>query len=178
MEQQAYNNKRPKQYSSKQKKVQKPLVDFWAIARYFALWIVLALVAYGIKFVVMMAFEASPTKQVGNGILTLYEVHNTGAAFNLFSNQSEMIITASFFAIAILTFIVFVASNKLTQTAISAMAALSAGITMNMLERINYGYVIDYIHCDFMPDFPVFNVPDIMIVVGAFGLMLAILTKK
>ena len=49
---------------------------------------------------------------------------------------------------------------------------------MNMIERINQGYVIDYIHCDFLQDFPVFNVPDIMIVVGAIGLMLSLLTKR
>lgn len=161
-----------------QRNNQKPLFDMFTIVKYFALWILFALVAYGVKVVVMTALDASPTKQVGNGMLSLYEVHNTGAAFNLFSNQPEMIITASFFAVAVITFIVLIASGKLTQSSISAMAFLSAGITMNMMERINQGYVIDYIHCDFLSNFPVFNVPDIMIVVGALGLILSVLTRK
>lgn len=163
---------------SRQQKNRQPVIDIFTIVKYFALWILFSLIAYGVKVVVMSALQASPTKQVGNGMLTLYEVHNTGAAFNLFSNQPEMIVTASFLAVAVITFIVLMASGKLTQTAISAMAFLSAGITMNMLERINQGYVIDYIHCDFLQNFPVFNVPDIMIVAGAFGLILSVLTKR
>ena len=108
---------------SRQQKTKEPLIDIFTIVKYFILWILFALVAYGVKVVVMMALSASPTKQVGNGILTLYEVYNTGAAFNLFSNQPEMIITASFVAVALITFIVLVASGKITQTAVSAMAA-------------------------------------------------------
>ncbi len=162
----------------KQRKKQQPIIDIYSIVKYFALWILFALVAFGVKTIVLSAVSISPTKQVGNGILTLYEVHNTGAAFNLFSSQPEMIITASFFAVAILTFVILMFSSKVTQTAISAMAFLSAGITMNMIERINLGYVIDYIHCDFLQNFPVFNVPDIMIVVGALGLILSVLTKR
>ena len=58
------------------------------------------------------------------------------------------------------------------------MSALCAGITMNMIERINLGYVIDYIYCEFAPSIPMFNVPDIYIVVGAIGLILSVLTRK
>ena len=71
---------------SRQQRTKEPLIDIFTIVKYFILWILFAIVAYGVKTVVMMALAASPTKQVGNGVLTLYEVHNTGAAFNLFSN--------------------------------------------------------------------------------------------
>ncbi len=154
------------------------IFNLGSIIKYFILWIVFALISFGMKTIVIGAVNMSPTKQCGNGMLTLYEVHNTGAAFNLFSGQPEMIIMASFIAVAALTFIVLLASAKLSHAAISAMALLSSGITMNMIERINYGYVIDYIHCDFLSNFPVFNVPDIMIVLGAIGLILSILFKK
>lgn len=162
----------------KQRRKSQPIIDISTIVKYFVLWILFALIAFGMKTIVLGAISISPTKQVGNGILTLYEVHNTGAAFNLFSSQPEMIITASFLAVAVLTFVILMFSTKVTQTAVSAMAFLSAGITMNMIERINLGYVIDYIHCEFLQNFPVFNVPDIMIVVGALGLILSILTKR
>ncbi len=163
---------------ARQQNNNQPLFDLFTIIKYFALWILFSVVAFGIKVIVLNAIKISPTRQVGNGMLTLYEVHNTGAAFNLFSNQPEMIITASFLAVAIITFIVLIASGRLTQTAVSAMAFLSAGITLNMIERINQGYVIDYINCNFMPELPVFNVPDIMIVVGALGLILSVLTRR
>lgn len=155
-----------------------PLFDIGVIIRYFVLFIVFALVVLGINKVVLTAIAMSPTHKVGNGILTLYEVHNTGAAFNLFAAHSDMIIAASFIAVALMAFIVLVFSAKMTQTAISAMALLSAGILMNMIERIQLGYVIDYISCNFMPEFPVFNTADIMIVFGALGLVFALFSRN
>ena len=156
----------------------RPLVDFGVIIKYIALYIVFALVVFGVDSVVLNAINMSPTQQVGNGHLTLFEVHNTGAAFNLFAGQPETIIVASFLAVAALVFCVLVFSSKLTQTAISAMALLSAGITMNMVARINDGYVIDYISINSMPNFPVFNTADIMIVFGAIGLIMALFSKN
>lgn len=154
------------------------IIDLFSIVKYFCLWILFALISFGVKTVVLGAINLSPTKQCGNGVITLLEVHNTGAAFNLFSSHPEMIITSSFLAVAALTFIVLIASARLSQATISAMSFLSAGITMNMLERINQGYVIDYIQCNPLTNFPVFNVPDIMIVVGAVGLIFSILFKR
>ncbi len=169
---------KPVRRQQQRKKNDNGMFDMLSIIKYFALWILFAIISFGIKTVVLSAVNMSPTKQCGNGMLTLYEVHNTGAAFNLFSNQPEMIIVASGITVLVLTFIVLFASAKLSHASISAMAFLSAGITMNMLERISLGYVIDYINCDFLNNFPVFNVPDIMIVVGAIGLILSILFKK
>lgn len=155
----------------------RPIVDMFTIMKYCALFVVFALVIFGVNKIVLTAIGMSPTQQVGNGMLTLYEVHNTGAAFNLFAGHSEMIITASFLAVAAMAFIIIMFSSRITHTAVSAMALLSAGITMNMIDRINHGYVIDYIHCNFMPSFPVFNTADIMIVFGALGLILALFSR-
>ena len=49
---------------------------------------------------------------------------------------------------------------------------------MNMVARINDGYVIDYISINSMPNFPVFNTADIMIVFGAIGLIMALFSKN
>lgn len=148
------------------------------IIRYLVLSILFSIVVYGMKLIVMAATDASATGSVGNGILTLYEVHNTGAAFSLFQNQPELLIMASFLTVAAIAFSVIMMSAKLTQSAISAMSLLTAGIIMNLAERVTQGYVIDYIHCDFMPNFPVFNTADILIVCGAIGLIIAILARK
>ena len=177
--QREYRNRKPRNIQSKRQREEKaPLFDIYSVFKFIVIWLVLSFAAFGVKKIVMMALSASPTGKVGNGVLTLYEVHNTGAAFNLFAGQQEMIITASFFAVAIISFILIVTSSKQSGSAISAMSALCAGITMNMIERINLGYVIDYIYCEFAPNIPMFNVPDIYIVVGAIGLILSVLTRK
>ena len=176
--QKQYRSRRPQREFSRQQNEKESMIDMYNIFKYAVIWIILSLVAFGVKRLVMMGISMSPTGEVGNGILTLREVHNTGAAFNLFAGQPEMIITASFFAVAIISFLLIVTSGKQSSTAVSAMAALSAGITMNMLERIELRYVVDYIHCDFAPNIPVFNVPDIFIVVGSVCLILSVLSKR
>ena len=154
------------------------LVDFGTIAHYIVLSVIFSIVVYAVNNIVLMAIDSSPTKQVGNGILSLYEVHNTGAAFNLFAGQTELIISASILAIIVIALSVFLMSAKLNQTAVSAMSSLTAGIAMNLYDRITYGYVIDYINCEFLKNFPVFNTADILIVVGAIGLIFSLIVKK
>lgn len=151
---------------------------FPSVTKYLALCILFCAIIYGVNSVVMGAIKASPTASVGNGILSLYEVHNLGAAFNLFQGQSEMLIMGAFIAVAVMAFVVLIRSAYLSHNAISSMALLSSGILMNMFERITRGYVIDYIHCDFMPNFPMFNTSDILIVCGALGIILAVLSYR
>lgn len=162
----------------RQKNERRPLFDIGTIIQYVVLSAVFALVVFGVNSVVLSAINMSPTKQVGNGVLTLYEVHNTGAAFNLFAGQTDAIIGASFMAIAVIAAIIIFYSARLNQTAISAMSFLTAGISMNMLDRLQHGYVVDYISCNFLPNFPVFNTADMMIVVGAIGLIFSLLTRN
>ena len=162
----------------RQRNERRQLFDVGTIVQYAALSIIFALVVFGVNSVVLSAIDISPTKQVGNGMLTLYEVHNTGVAFNLFAGQTELIISASFMAIILIAAAIIFYSARLNQTAISAMSFLTAGISMNMIDRIQHGYVIDYINCNFLPNFPVFNTADMMIVVGAIGLVFSLLTKN
>lgn len=152
--------------------------DGGTVARYFTLTAIFSAIIWGMREIIMYATSISPTGQVGNGMLTLYGIKNQGAAFNLLHGQPEMIIVASFLAVTAIAFAAITMSAKLTQSALSAMALLSAGIIMNLSERLTMGYVIDYIHCDFMPNIPVFNTADIMIVCGALGLILAVLTRR
>ncbi len=166
------------QGKERRSKRREELFDIFAVIRYVALTILFSVIIYGMKLIVLTATNASPSGQVGNGMLTLYEVHNTGAAFSLFQNQPEMIIIASFLTVAVLAFIVIIMSVRLTQSAISSISLLSAGIIMNMSERLSQGYVIDYVHCNFLNNFPVFNTADIMIVCGALGLILTVIARK
>ncbi len=154
------------------------LIDPGTIVKYVILTIVFSLVIFGINHLVLRALAISPTGQVGNGMLTLYEVHNTGAAFNLFSNQPEAIVMASFIILAIILLVILTRSARLSHNAVSSMALLSSGILMNLADRLSHGYVIDYINCNFAPNIPVFNTADILIVCGALGIILALFSRN
>ena len=72
---------------------------FPSVTKYILLCILFSAIVFGVNSVVLGAIKASPTLSVGNGILSLYEVHNYGASFNLFQGQSEMLIMGAFILI-------------------------------------------------------------------------------
>ena len=148
------------------------------IIKYFFLWIVFAVIAVKIKEYLLGLIAKSSFRQISNPFFDFYEVHNTGAAFSLFPDKTNILILASVLCIIILTAIVLAKPSKLTKNMVSAMALLSAGMSLNTFERINYGYVTDYLHLKFLNGFPVFNLPDMMIVIGAFMLVTSIAFKS
>ena len=162
----------------REEKNNKPIFEISTIIKYIVMGIIFSAIIYGVRTVVMTALAASPTGKVGNGMVSLYEVHNTGAAFNLLHGQPEMLIMASFLAVAIISFIVIVMSARLSHNAVSSMALLASGIVMNLSERLAHGFVIDYIHLDFMPTVPMFNTADIMIIFGALGIIISLFNRK
>ena len=99
-----------------------------------------------------------------NGILSFVSSHNTGAAWSIFSNSTTFLIIISIvFIIGILIFNYFY-KNKTYFYAISLGLVLSGAIC-NLLDRIKYGYVRDFIKLEFM-NFPIFNIADCAITVG------------
>ncbi len=156
----------------------KETFDIFLILKYIVLTIVFGCLSYGIELIVTYACKQSPTGKCGNGILTLYEVHNTGAAFGILQDQSEVLIMAAILALIAIAICVVFLSGKMSSTASSALAVLSAGISVNLIERVSTGYVVDYISMDFLPDIPVFNTSDIMIIVGAICLVFSLFTRR
>jgi signal peptidase II len=92
-------------------------------------------------------------------------VHNRGAAFGLLRNQVPLLICTTFFAI----WLIYVnlrhspGGKKFSLYRIS-LGLVLAGALGNLIDRIFYSYVIDFL--DFRI-WPVFNVADSAITVGA-----------
>jgi signal peptidase II len=100
-------------------------------------------------------------------VLHMTLVHNTGIAFGLFKNQSFVFIVISIIAVVLLTYNIFYYKyneEKLSRLYIVAFSMILGGAIGNMVDRILYGYVIDFI--DFRV-WPVFNIADSTITIGA-----------
>ena len=91
-------------------------------------------------------------------ILTIELVHNYGAAYGIFQNQTFFLLSVS--TLVILGVIVF--RKKIIQSNFSlyAVVFLLAGAIGNVIDRARLGYVIDFINIQI---FPVFNFADIYI---------------
>ena len=111
-----------------------------------------------------------------NPIFDLISVQNTGAAFSIFEDSTIFLI--AFSIIALLLIVLYTAKHIKTLSTLTLfwISILSAGIVCNLNERIEYGYVRDYIKLNFI-DFPVFNISDIFINIGVIAIIFLIIRK-
>ncbi len=101
------------------------------------------------------------------GLLHMSLVHNTGIAFGMFKDRGIIFIIFPIIAIILLTFnIYYYRKNEemLSRLYIFAISLILGGAIGNLIDRISYGYVIDFI--DFRI-WPVFNIADTAISIGA-----------
>ena len=96
-------------------------------------------------------------------IFTIEYIRNYGAAFNILSGSRLFLSLISIISTIILMYLIFIREDKrINKYGLSFIAAGSIG---NGIDRIFYGYVIDFIKIKFV-DFPVFNIADIAINIG------------
>ena len=96
-------------------------------------------------------------------ILTIEYIRNYGAAFNILSGSRLFLSLISIISTIILMYLIFIREDRrINKYGLSFIVAGSIG---NGVDRIFYGYVIDFIKIKFV-DFPVFNIADIAINIG------------
>ncbi len=101
-------------------------------------------------------------------VLHMTLVHNTGIAFGLFKDQGVVFIIIPLIAIILLIYnIYYYKSNDecLSRTYIIGFSLILAGAIGNLIDRIVFQYVIDFIDLQI---WPVFNIADSAITIGAF----------
>ena len=106
-------------------------------------------------------------ENIDNSIFSITHANNTGSAFSLFQNQSILL---GIIGILIILFIAYQVYTKISfkdRTQLLSLTLFSAGALGNVIERFQFGYVVDYIKLNFI-NFPIFNSFDIMICIGIF----------
>jgi signal peptidase II len=103
-------------------------------------------------------------------VLSLLAVHNTGVAFGLLAGLPPIAV-----AILALTLLGAVFYNRSARPAAAVgrwgLGLMMGGALGNVVERLHFGYVLDYLD---LHVWPVFNLADAAIVVGAGLLVLAL----
>ena len=128
------------------------------------------------KIFIEQSFSLGQQKILINKVLSFVYVRNEGAAFGIFQGARVFFI--------ILTILIFIGgyfylkknplSSPFEKCAVSFIAGGAVG---NFIDRVFLGYVRDFISADFI-DFPVFNVADCFVCVGAFLFVLAVLITE
>lgn len=105
---------------------------------------------------------------IGDHIRLAYS-HNTGIAFSLFQGKSDVL---TIVALVIITGAIYLYVTQLPnrrRLVQIAMGLILGGALGNVIDRVRLGYVVDFIQVGW---FPIFNLADSAITVGAALLML------
>lgn len=123
------------------------------------------------KYIVVQNMPLGASADFISGFIGFWHINNKGGAWGFLEGYTWILLSVTII-VMIICFALLLkhgAKNKLLFWAITLV--LSGGIG-NMIDRIfNGGEVVDFIHLEFM-EFPVFNIADCAIVIGAGLLVL------
>ncbi len=127
-----------------------------------------------LKLIALDRSPAPPIKLIGD-IFSFNFTANYYMAFSLPLGGRVLIGAIIFIIIALIYYIFYLILNKKNQeTNIILLTIILFGAISNILDRLVYGYVIDYLELRY---FTVFNLADVMISLGALIIILKNLKK-
>lgn len=117
------------------------------------------------KYIAVLKLMQVKTLPIISEVFHLTYVENSGAGFGIFQDFTWLLAVFSAVVAAILIGYVLWKKPK-HPCLITALTFLCGGALGNLIDRVRLGYVVDFL--DFtLIDFPVFNVADCFVTVGA-----------
>lgn len=134
--------------------------------------IISLLLDIGSKFLVSKIFILNESKTIIDNFLNITYVRNTGAAWSILDNNTWIVTVISL--LIIIGIIYYVYRNRVSKKILKiGYGLILGGAIGNFIDRIVYGYVIDFIDIDiFGWNYPIFNLADMFIVVGVILVMI------
>ncbi len=114
------------------------------------------------KYIIRTTFQPNESLPVIKSIFHLTYIHNPGAAFGILAYKTPVFVGVTLLVVLI----ILAAYHYLTPERVYlrlALAMMLGGALGNLLDRLRFGYVIDFL--DFRI-WPVFNLADMAIVGG------------
>lgn len=125
-----------------------------------------------IKYFVAMYLSQAGVVTAIPHLLDLNYVENRGVAFGMFENMRWIFVALTSVIIVILLYIIIFKKIKSKMFLISSALIIGGGIG-NLIDRVLYGYVIDYLQLSFFS--PVCNFADYAVTVGTVLLVIYLL---
>ena len=133
---------------------------------------VLIIIDQIIKYFVSAYLQPVGSVSVIDNIFSLTYVENKGVAFGMFSDMRWIFVALTSILLVIIIFYMFKKRPKGKFFYVCAALIIGGGIG-NLIDRIFYGYVIDYLSLSFFP--PVCNFADYCITAGTIMLVIYLL---
>ena len=134
---------------------------------YFPLGVALIAVDQAIKRWAVVALRDRPVPiTLIPGLLDFKYVENTGAAFGILRGQTHVFIIMALLTIVIILLYLSLVEQEEPMVRV-ALVLILAGAVGNLVDRVVFDHVIDYIHVFYKDwEWPIFNLADSIINVG------------
>lgn len=109
-------------------------------------------------------------------ILSFTKAYNTGAAFGILEGNLFLLSIVSFLVAIIISIHFIKKVRTIHSKLVFAWALVLGGTVGNLVDRVLFGYVVDFIQLDFI-NFPIFNLADLSINMGALLIIIHTFTK-
>ena len=139
----------------------------------YKITIVVLLLDQFIKYMINKFMEINTSIKVIPNFFSIFYVRNKGAAFSILEDSTILIIIISVIFIVILDSYIKKEKN-FTPLSVLSLGMIMGGIFGNLMDRVIYHSVIDYLA---FGTFPVFNLADIGITVGVGLLIISEILK-
>ena len=145
-------------------------------SKIYILSVFLIVVDQLVKLLVIKNSESFPI-QIINGLLKFTYCENRGVAFSLGEGKVALFVVLNIVLISILIVFYEFKRDKFNKLGSFFVALTIAGGTSNLIDRMFRHFVVDFIDVSDLVNFAVFNVADIFITIGVFGLAIYYIAK-
>lgn len=129
-----------------------------------------------VKYIVLTNLYFAENVPIIKDYLSITKVFNTGAAFSLFENSTKLLVIFSFLVSVIIIIYIIKKKTVMEYPLVLAWGLILGGTVGNLIDRLFNGFVVDFIKLDFFK-FPIFNIADISINIGAFIIVIYSILK-
>jgi len=122
-----------------------------------------------LKFIIFDRFQIGLSSPLIKGIVYITPIYNKGIAFGLFKESSNLLfIIITSLATAFIAYLIFF-NRPRHRLLLSGLSFMFAGALSNLIDRIFFGHVLDFID---LKIWPIFNIADSAITIGAALILL------
>lgn len=125
----------------------------------------IAIIDQVIKLLVVNYLKPVGTVNVIGDVFKLTYVENRGVAFGMFQGMQWVFVIITVIMLAVVVYLMYKRRPKNKFFYVISALIIGGGIG-NLIDRVFYGYVIDYLSLSFFP--PVCNFADYCITIGVF----------
>ena len=123
------------------------------------------------KYFIISNYALGESSDFINGFINIIYINNKGGAWGILDGHTWTLLAVTAI-LMIVCFTLLLKLGKRNKFVFWSISFILFGGLGNMIDRVfRDGNVIDFLHFEFLPEFPIFNVADCAVVLGA-GMLL------